>query len=180
MAYTLIAREGNLLSEPDATFIVNASNTRLLLGSGVSMAFKRHCGIGLEAEMQQALARIEGGLTPGDVVATSSGEANNFRYALHAAIMNYNRGARSKKPTLQTIRTALEQIEGYLHWYAQDHNRRIKLVLPLLGCGTGGLDKHDVLGLYRGFFRRPVPFDCDVVVYGFGREDYEAVRGIIA
>ena len=169
MGYTLIAKEGNLLSEPDATFIVNASNTQLLLGSGVSMAFKRHCGIRLEAEMQEALARIEGGLSPGDVVATSSGKANNFRYALHVAIMNYNRGARSKRPTLQIIRTALEQIKGYLHWYARHHNEHITLVLPLLGCGTGGLDKRDVLGLYRDFFGRYVPFKCDVVVYGFGR-----------
>ncbi len=37
MAYHLNIKQGNLLEEKDATFIVNASNTRLLLGSGVSM-----------------------------------------------------------------------------------------------------------------------------------------------
>jgi len=43
MPYSIVIKQGNLLSE-EADFIVNASNTKLILGSGVSMAFKRHCG----------------------------------------------------------------------------------------------------------------------------------------
>lgn len=37
MSYSLFVKQGNLLSEEQATFIVNASNTKLILGSGVSM-----------------------------------------------------------------------------------------------------------------------------------------------
>ena len=51
MSYQISIKQGNLLDEENATFIVNASNTRLILGSGVSMAFKRHCGIELQKVM---------------------------------------------------------------------------------------------------------------------------------
>ena len=44
MANTIIRlKYGNLVKEK-ATFIVNASNTQLILGSGVSKAFRQHCG----------------------------------------------------------------------------------------------------------------------------------------
>lgn len=172
---------GNLATEPDATFIVNASNTQLLLGSGVSMAFKRHCGSGLEAEMQRKLDAIDGGIRPGDVVATSSGEATNFRYVLHAAVMNYAPGVRrhEKFPTLDTIRTILENIEPYLSWHAAHHAPQMKLVSPLLGCGVGGRDKREVLGVYREFFARDAAYACEVVVYGYGAEDYGVIRDVI-
>ncbi len=181
MPYTLTARMGNLVTEPDATFVVNASNTQLLLGSGVSMAFKRHCGSGLEAEMQRRLDAIDGGICPGDVIATSSGEATNFRYALHAAVMNYDPGVRrhEKFPTLDIIRTILENIEPYLSWYAAHHSPQMKLVLPLLGCGAGGLDKREVLGVYREFFARDAVYACEVVVYGYGAEDYGVIQDAI-
>ena len=182
MPYTLTARMGNLVMESNATFIVNASNTQLLLGSGVSMAFKRHCGIGFEAEMQQKLSEIDGGIRPGDVVATSSGEATNFRYALHAAVMNYDPGVRQrdKFPTLETIHMILENIEAYLSWYAAHHSPQMKLVLPLLGCGVGGLDKREVLEQYREFFMRDVAYACEVVVYGYSAEDYGLIREVVA
>lgn len=35
MNYKITIKEGNLLAEKDATFIVNASNTTMILGSGV-------------------------------------------------------------------------------------------------------------------------------------------------
>ena len=181
MPYTLTARMGNLVMEPNATFIVNASNNQLLLGTGVSMAFKRRCGSGFEAEMQRKLDAIDGGIRPGDVVATSSGEATNFRYALHAAVMNYDPGVRQrdKFPTLETIHMILENIEAYLSWYAAHHSPQMKLVLPLLGCGVGGLDKREVLELYRSFFTRDVAYACEVVVYGYSAEDYRLIRNII-
>ena len=172
---------GNLVTEPDATFIVNASNTQLLLGSSVSMAFKRHCGRELEEEMQRKLESIDGGVHHGDVVATSAGKATNFRYALHAAVMNYAPGVRhdAKKPTLDTIRTILENIEPYLEWFAAHHAPQMKLVLPLLGCGVGGLDKREVLSLYRTFFEREVAYACEVVVYGYSAEDYAMIKNML-
>ena len=51
MSYHCTVKPGNLLKEEDATFIVNASNTKLQLGSGVSSAFRKICGIGMQMEM---------------------------------------------------------------------------------------------------------------------------------
>jgi len=180
MGYNISIKEGNLLLESDATFIVNASNTKLILGSGVSMAFKHHCGDILEKEMQELLSRIDGGLSSGDVVATSSGKATNFTYALHVAVMNYNKGAKIKKPTLQIIYVAMKQIEKYLYWYFKNHEKgNIKLVLPLLGCGVGGLNIKDVLNIYKNFFsNRDIPFKCEVLIYAYGQRNYKIAQEV--
>ena len=109
MSYTLSVKQGNLLDEEEAIFIVNASNTKLILGSGVSMAFKRHCGNELQQEMLKSLENIEGTLNQGDVVATSSGKATNFIYALHVAVMDYNSGVKydKKLPTFDIMSNEL-------------------------------------------------------------------------
>lgn len=178
MAYTLNIKCGNLLEEGDATFIVNPSNTRLILGSGVSMAFKRHCGSELQKEMFQKLEKIGHPLQQGDVVVTSSGNAKNFKYALNVAIMDYNAGVRyeQKMPTIKTIEHALKNIENYLAWYESNYREAIKIVLPLMGCGVGGMDKEAVIKLYKQFFERDVSFDCEVVVYGHTQEDYALLK----
>lgn len=177
MAYFITIKQGNLLNE-NADFIVNASNTKLILGSGVSMAFKRHCGIELQNEMNSVLNSIDGELAQGDVVATSSGEATNFKYSLHAAVMNYNKGVKhnEKNPTIETIEKALQNIENYLLWYAKNESSSMKLVLPLMGCGVGGLKKEDVIELYRKFFSKDIAINCEVVIYGYSKEDYQQIQ----
>jgi len=178
MSYTLSVKQGNLLNEEEATFIVNASNTKLILGSGVSMAFKRHCGNELQQEMSNNLENIEGILNQGDVVATSSGKATNFIYALHVAIMDYNSGVKydKKLPTLHIIQVALQNIENYLKWYWNEKKKTIKLVLPLMGCGVGGLSKVNVINLYSDFFNRNIKAKCDVIIYGYDDSDYELIK----
>ena len=181
MPYTHTIKQGNLLEEPNATFIVNASNTRLLLGSGVSMAFKRNCGHELQNEMTAKLNTLNVVLKKGDVIATSSGKATNFEYALHAAIMEYTPGTRGdeKLPTLTDISNALNNIESYVQWYIKEKNdKKPKLVLPLMGCGVGGLDKEEVAKLYKHFFQRDVNFNCEVVIYGYSQDDYELIKRV--
>jgi len=178
MSYNITVKQGNLLDENDATFIVNASNTTLILGSGVSMAFKRHCGYELQKEMTNQLNAI-GKLKKGDVVATSSAKANNFQYALHVAVMDYNQGVRGndKLPLLQDIENSLKNIELYLKWYSdKNSSKKIKLVLPLMGCGIGGLDKKEVIRAYKKHFKEPTVFDCEVFVYGYSKEDYSLLQ----
>lgn len=174
MSYTIKIKCGNLLEEKSATFIVNASNTRMILGSGVSMAFKRHCGIELQTLMYQELERKNEPLEQGDVLCTTTANATNFEYALHVAVMNYNKNVLTKeqKPTLQTIENSLHNIEEYLKHYTNKHNVAIKLVLPLMGCGVGGLNKNRVIKSYFDFFSQQVGFDCEVVIYGFSLEDF--------
>jgi len=53
--------------------------------------------------MLDKLKSLDQKLQKGDVIATSSGDADNFKYALHAAAIDYNQGARGKGklPTLK-------------------------------------------------------------------------------
>lgn len=173
MAYSIKVKQGDLLKEENATFIVNASNTQLMLGSGVSMAFKRDCGAELQQEMKALLNQRENRLKQGDVVLTSSGKAANFKYALHVVVMDYEIGTKpdDKFPQLEHIRIALQKIEDYLVYYAQNGESHLKLVLPLLGCGVGRLDKEEVIKLYKAFFSRNTELDCEVIVYGYDEDD---------
>ena len=181
MSYIINIKKGDLLNEDNATFIVNASNTRLILGSGVSMAFKRHCGHELQQEMIAIWENIDA-LKKGDVVATSSGKAMNFEYALHVAVMNYDQGTRGhdKLPTLNDVQNSLINIESYIQWYFNEKStQNIKLVIPLMGCGVGGLDKRIVIENYKLFFDRDVNFDCEVIIYGYDDIDYKLIRSIL-
>jgi len=177
MGYTVILKQGNVVEE-HADFIVNASNTKLLLGSGVSMAFKRTCGIVLQQEMDRIIQNNI--LQKGDVAITSSGEASHFAYALHACMIDYNIGIpkEQKNPTMQTLRDALENIERYLMLFAQNGQKEMKIALPLLGCGVGGLNKKEVGELYKRFFTREVLLDCVVVIYGYTLEDVRMLHEI--
>ena len=60
--------------DAQADYLINPSNTAMLLGSGVSMAFKRRCGEVLEKYMQEQLKIKE--IRQGDVVKTASNHAN--------------------------------------------------------------------------------------------------------
>jgi hypothetical protein len=91
------------------------------------MAFKRHCGIELQNEMNSVLNSIDSDFVQGDVVATSSGGASNFKYSLHIAVMNYNQGVKynEKNPTTEIIEKVLQNIENYLLWYAKNKSNTI-------------------------------------------------------
>ena len=181
MSYHCTVKPGNLLKEANATFIVNASNTKLQLGSGVSSAFRKVCGVVMQVEMLEKYKSLQQELYKGDVIATSSGQATNFKYALHATVMDYNTGVRGtdKLPTIDTIRKILQNIEPYLQWYADNHNNEpIKLVLPLMGCGVGGLDTKEVLEIYKLFFSRNIPYQCEVVIYGYSTKSYQIAKEI--
>jgi len=171
MAYTLQAVTGNIVLL-NADFIVNASNTKLILGSGVSMAFKRHCGTRLQQEMDSARKESIEQQTPinqGDVVATSAGVATNFRYALHAAVIDYGKGVSQadSKPSLQTINAILLNTEPFLQWFSEKFDKKPTAIFPYLGCGVGGLKKPNVRILFETFANREIPFDATIKLCDF-------------
>jgi len=183
MSYKIIVKQGNLVKEPNTDLIVNASNSKLLLGSGVSMAFRKHCGAELQTEMTDLLNSVQCLIEQGDVCMTFAKNVPNFNIILHAIVMNYNNGIKQndKAPTLETIETILEGIESHLFDYNKPNSEgnSIKLVLPLLGCGVGGLNKIDVIKIYQKFFNRKIDIDCSVVIYGYTQEDYELILKLI-
>ena len=175
MAYKIQIRQGDLLDEPSADFIVNPSNTTLTLGSGVSGAFARACG----AQLQQLMTekrKATGRLAKGDVVETPPGSCSRFHRILHACVMDYNRDASDTMPTLNDIGMILNNMEKHLSRFCQKSGHPAKLVIPLMGTGVGGLEKKAVISLYRQFFARPVTFECDVVLYGHSASDTELIR----
>ena len=179
--YVIELKQGNLVLEEDVDFIVNASNTSLVLGSGVSMAFTRHCGRELQVEMNELLVEIRKTgylLKKGDVIPSSSGLANNFKHALHVVTVDSNPGVHfmEKNPTLSDIDKGLLNIEKVIVEYAKLHNRtRVSIVLPMLGCGVGGLSKKEVIEKYDQFFTSRVNENseiiCRAIVYGHNESD---------
>jgi O-acetyl-ADP-ribose deacetylase (regulator of RNase III) len=176
MSYKISCKEGNLLNETDVTFAVNASNTNMLLGSGVSMAFKRVCGIALQVEMFEKLRVLEREIEQGDIIKTSAVNAKNISYILHVAVINYNKQSqiKEKNPSLKIIEKSLFLIEKEIKEVTSNPLQQpIKLLLPLLGCGVGGVNKEHLISLYKEFFSRKLELDCNVVIYGYTKEDYE-------
>ncbi len=186
--YKVCIKGGNLLLEDNVDFIVNASNTVLMLGSGVSMSFKRHCGNELQTEMSSLLEEIHSTgylLKQGDVIPSGTGKAKNFRHALHVAIMDYNKGVRinDKKPNISVIEKALNNIEVIILEYAKLHSKKeVSLVMPLMGCGFGGLNKEEVINIYQKFFLNKGDISdivCNVILYGYSDLDVITLKNII-
>jgi len=179
MGYSISVKKGNLVHEVGAVFIVNSSNTKLMLGQGITSSFENICGDRFKKEMKFTYSKLNFTLKKGDIIATSSGEAKHFRYILHVITQDYERGNRADErlPSYKDIFNALKNIESYLKWYYNETQQEdIKIVLPLLGCGRGMLDKKTVVGLYKSFFIRSLPFSCQVVIYGKNSEDYELIN----
>ena len=100
MPYTYTIRQGNLLNEEDATFIVNASNTTLILSSGVSGAFRGKCGNFMYALHAMAMD--------------------------YNAVV----ASKEILPSVEDIDYILINIELYLQWYTGNHpDESIRLVL---------------------------------------------------
>lgn len=178
MSYRVQIKQGNLLDEPTADFIVNPSNTILSLGSGVSGAFHRACGEPLQTAMTQKL-RETGKRSKGDVVVTEPGNCRKFRHVLHTCVMDYNTGAADPMPTLEDIRIILINISSILADFSATENSLVRLVMPLMGTGVGNLEKKRVLELYRAEFEKDVGFDCDVILYAHSDSDYRLMQAVL-
>jgi len=164
--YKITIKQGDIFSENSANFIVNPSNTDLILGSGVSAAFRSNCGNELQKEMKK-----QAPIKQGDVIVTSCAVNTSFKNALHVAVMDYSKATPS--PSYETIKKALENIENIIKTKTP-----CKMVMPLIGVGVGGLDKEKVIQIYKEFFSRNVDFNCEVVIYGYKKENYHLLKKI--
>ncbi len=167
---------GNLV-EKEADFIVNASNTELNLGSGVSKAFYEHCGgEGYQLELDNLKAKHlkeKGPIEQGEVIISDAGSAKNFTYALHAAVMNYSDASRPGAPTYETVAAALDRIlEIVEEKIITEEVHSPIVVLPLLGCGVGGLEKERVFEMIRDRFQSAF-LDMKVYICFHKKQEYE-------
>ncbi len=173
--FNIKLKYGNLI-KARSDFIVNASNTELILGSGVSKAFRQHCG---GSAFQQNLYKIKeqhiqhhGPIKQGDVIVSDSGFATNFDYALHVAVMNYTDDTKPPFPTYKQLKHAFTAILSVVQEIAEQENIvRPTVTIPLLGTGTGGLNKTRVYALTKRVFSQ-AEFDGELIVYFHSKKDF--------
>lgn len=125
------------LTDGDERVLVNASNTEVALGSGVSAAIRVACGPGYQEHIRDELKRARGGsLEPGDVFVTDAGSHPRAAYVAHCAVMDYRAGSTGPSGPDEA---RIEQICRAL-WPAVDalgDGRTVAMVA--LGAGVGNL-----------------------------------------
>lgn len=119
----IIRLEEGDISAADVDAVVNAANTRLVLGSGVAGALRRRGGPEIQRECD-TLAPI----ALGDAILTGAGDLP-ARHVIHAATMEPG-GSSSEASVRSATRRALE--------IARERGLE-SLALPALGAGVGGL-----------------------------------------
>lgn len=153
------------ITETGAEIVVNASNEKATLGSGVSGALSRECGGRvLQDEMKEKLEDLGGSLDEGDCLVTSAGTSTKFRHVLHVPAVDY-RGPRAREArhgvertvtSPERIRACVEAALAAAASVASDEDRDLALAFPLLGAGAGGLPPETVCRVMiaglRGFF----------------------------
>lgn len=122
------------IAEQEADALVNAAGTSLQMGSGVAGALLDAANGPLE---RAAVAR--GPVELGGVVVTDAYELN-AEYVIHAAAMSHSGPHRlaTAEGIRDATRNALE---------AADELSCGSLVIPLLGCGSGGFHTHEGVSL---------------------------------
>jgi O-acetyl-ADP-ribose deacetylase (regulator of RNase III) len=165
------------LTEGDETLWVNASNTNLQLGSGVSGAIRRACGTGFQAALDELLERRGGPLEPGDVIITGAGAARRARYIAHVAVMDYRAGvAASSFPTIDRVRAGCEKLWEQLDALPED----VSVAMVALGAGTGGLGLVDTVEVACRTLQAAAPTRVTrITFYGFALHEHVAMASVV-
>lgn len=170
--------EGSLTSGNE-TVLVNASNTQLALGSGVSAAIRAGCGKEFSSVLSAELAKRGGSISPGTVVITHAGTHPRAKHVAHVAVMDYREGVSAKAfPTLELVRGACVSL-----WAAVGElpTRPLSVAMVALGAGTGGLGLVDSVNvacetLLKASASSPIE---RVTFYGYSLHEYLAMAGAV-
>jgi len=118
--------------------IINAANSQVALGSGVSGAIRDACGGNtFQRECHEILEELYDGYLPrGEVMATGGG-LSQFCWILHAATIDFSKGQYTsqdvvRKSMVSILKLAEEIIE-------ENDLDELSLGIPLLGSDVGGL-----------------------------------------
>ncbi len=149
------------ISKERGNYIVNASNTILNLGSGVSGILKRMCPE-LQNVMWEWLNR-NGFLKPGEIAVTPY-PCEEFEYAMHAAVMDYRNEAEKINPDYERIEKICKNIAKFLG------DKKTKVITPLLGTGVGGLVKAKVYKIMKKHFEK---LNAEIILVVHKKEDYD-------
>lgn len=175
--------QGSLV-EGDARVLVNASNTNVQLGSGVSGAIRRACGPGFQEHLVEALrARFGGPMAPGEVLVTDAGTHPTAKWVAHVAVMDYREGMHGGSfPDLARVRASCVKL-----WDALEHleDTKLSVAMVALGTGTGGLGLRDSVEMacatLTEHLRTREHSRMDrVVFYGYSLPEYAATVDVVS
>lgn len=154
--------QGDIAAQ-SADVLVNAANTRLVMGSGVAGALKRAAGSGLPKE-----AESKGPVELGKVAATDA-YGLDAEWVIHAAAMPAGGQA-----TAQSIRDATRN-----SLQLADELGATSLVMPALGCGIAGFPLAEGGEIIAEEIRSFEPQSLeDVALIAYSDEDYEVLSAL--
>jgi O-acetyl-ADP-ribose deacetylase (regulator of RNase III) len=172
------------LTDGDETVLVNASNTSVALGSGVSAAIRAACGPDYQRHVEEALLATYGqqGMEPGQVLFTDAGAHPRAKWVAHVAVMDYREAARgSPRPTLDTIRAGCTNlIEGI-----EALSEPVTVAMVALGAGVGRLGVRDPTRIACQLFaahakeRRERTNLDGVTFYGYSQDEHAAILDVV-
>lgn len=179
-----LVKQGSL-TDGDELVLVNAANTNVALGSGVSGAIRGACGPGYQDRIfEQLNARYGGPMEPGHVLVTDAGAHPTARYVAHVAVMDYRQGFNSSsypdpariEACCRNLWTALEAIED---------EATLSVAMVGLGAGTGNLGARiptelACRTLQEHLERQPQSRIERVVYYGFQLFEYMAMLEVVS
>ncbi|GAA6735153.1 macro domain-containing protein [Thermus oshimai] len=149
--------EGDI-TEFEGEAIVNAANNWLKLGAGVAGAILRKGGPSIQEECDRI-----GPIRVGEAAVTGAGNLK-ARYVIHAAVLG------DEPASLDTVRRATQSaLEKAVALGLKT------VAFPLLGTGVGGLPVEAVARVMVEEIRE-APDTLEVTLYGYRKEDAEAIR----
>jgi O-acetyl-ADP-ribose deacetylase (regulator of RNase III) len=173
------------LTDGDESVLVNASNTNAQLGTGVSAAIRQACGKGYQEKLLAELQRLfKGPMKPGQVMLTDAGSHPRAKWVAHVAVMDYREGFNgSSFPTVDTIRTACEQLWDVVETIPGNEKQSVAMVA--LGAGTGNLGVAEPIRIAAETLKAHVAIHRNtriqrVAFYGFQLPEYVAMAHVLA
>lgn len=155
------------ITEEFCDAIVNASNTLLKLGSGVSGAIRNKAGESFQEEMYQIAERKR--LDNGDAVITGSHALRTCKYIIHAATVEGSE---------ETVRMAIQNSLEICN------DKQIKSVaFPALATGVGGMSKSLFARIFIEEVKRFADNENDsltrITLVLWSSSDFEEIGGVI-
>lgn len=175
-------RQGSL-TEGDEDVLVNASNTRLALGSGVSAAIRRACGADYQSYLTAELSRrAQGDLAQGDAILTHAGAHPRAKAVVHVAVMDYTEGFSARSfPSLAVVARGAKRT-----WELAEtvDLPQVRVAMVALGAGTGGLGVADSTRvacetLREHLDRHAASRIAGVTFYGFTLVEHVAMAHVV-
>ncbi|MBN2358822.1 MAG: macro domain-containing protein [Deltaproteobacteria bacterium] len=127
------------LTDGGALLLVNAANTNVNLGSGVSGAIRAACGRGYQDRIHAALQERYGGpMEPGQVLITDAGAHPIARWVAHVAVMDYRQGFSARSfPTPERLERCYVNLWRAIETIEEADE--ISIAAVALGAGTGNV-----------------------------------------